>query len=82
MNDIDYSTLTDEELLESSKKLKRSAITSALLIGLMIGIIIYSVLNHTIGLVTLIPLFFVYRMVKNDKKNQALREELKKRGLK
>jgi hypothetical protein len=44
---------------------------------------VYSVVKNTIGLVTLIPIFFVYRMVnktKND--NQELEKLLKERNLK
>jgi len=76
------SECTDEELLEKAKKLKSDSILSAFAIGLMAGIIIFSIAVNSIGLVTLIPLFFIYKMLKGDKKNKELREILKERNLK
>ena len=74
--------LTDQELLDEAKKMKSSSITNALFIGFLIGIIIYSIVKNTYGFFTLIPLFLVYKLVKNSKSNKALEEELKARNLK
>lgn len=52
------SELTDEELLSEAKKMKSTSTVNALLIGVMIGVIIYSILKSTVGFFTLIPLFF------------------------
>ena len=46
------------------------------------GVIIYSVAKNTWGFLTLIPLYFIYKMVKGDKKNAALKQVLKERRLK
>lgn len=73
--------LTDQELLDEAKKMKSSSITNALFIGFLIGIIIYSIVKNTYGFFTLIPLFLVYKLVKNSKSNKALEEELKARNL-
>lgn len=65
--------LTEEELLAKRRKLKRSKIISAMLIGFCVGIIIWSVAKNTWGFLTLIPLFFIYKMVNNSKKGQWIK---------
>jgi uncharacterized membrane protein len=46
-----------------TKKSKSNPIINALLIGFMVGIIIFSIVKSTVGLFTLIPLYFIYRFV-------------------
>jgi hypothetical protein len=76
--------LTDQELLDEAKKVKSSAITHALFIGLLIGIVFYSVVKNTVGFFTLIPLFMAYKLINNSNnaKNKALENLLKERNLK
>lgn len=81
MEDKELSEMTDQELLEKAKKLKRTAVLNAGLIGFLIGIIAYSVVKNSWGLVTLIPLFLIYKLV-NTTENQALKTLLNERGLK
>ncbi|WP_265849789.1 hypothetical protein [Pedobacter sp. PF22-3] len=77
------SELTNEELLQESKKKKSAAIMNALLIGFLAGIIFFSVAKNTLGFLTLIPLFFIYKLVNNSKyDNRELENLLKERGLK
>lgn len=78
----ELSELTDQELLEEAKKQKPAPIVSALLIGFLIGIIIYSILKNSVGFFTLIPLFFVYKMFKNSNSNKDLERLLKETNLK
>ena len=82
MEQKEFSKLTDEELLEQAKKSKSSAITHAVLIGFLIGIIIFSVAKNALGFFTLIPLFLIYTLTKNSGADKALKEELKARNLK
>ncbi len=82
MTQKELSELTDQELLAQAKKMKSTAIINALLIGFMIGIIIYSIVKNSIGLFTLIPLFFVYKLFNNSKNNKGLEKLLKERNLK
>ncbi len=81
MSHEELSELSDQELLDKAKKMKSASITSALLIGFMIGVIIYSVAKNTVGLFTLIPLFFAYKLLSKPDENKALKEVLEKRGL-
>ncbi len=82
MTEKELSELTDQELLNEAKKTKSSSRTNALFIGFMIGIIMYSIWKNTIGLFTLIPLFFAYKLVQHSKNNKPLEKELKARNLK
>lgn len=82
MNQKELSELTDQELLEEAKKMKSSSIIHAGLIGFMIGVIIYSVVKNSWGFLTLIPLFFVYKLLNKPKRNKALKKLLKERNLK
>jgi len=80
----ELSTLTDQELLDEAKKMKSFSITNALIIGFLMGIVVYSFAKNSWGFLTLIPLYFVYKMV-NDPKNiryKVLEKLLKERNLK
>ena len=82
MKSKNYSELSDQELLDEAKKMKSASIMSALLIGIMIGIIIFSIVKNSIGFFTLIPLFFAFKVINNSKNNEALEKHLKERNLK
>lgn len=82
MKQKELSELTDQELLDEAKKMRSSAIIHALAIGFMVGVIIYSVAKNSWGLVTLIPLFFIYRLTRKSNRHEALKEILKERNLK
>lgn len=75
--------LTDQELLQEAKKKKSTAITNAVLIGFLIGIVLYSIIQNRLGFFTLIPLFFAYKLINNSKyDNKELENLLKERNLK
>lgn len=75
--------LTDEELLQEAKKMKSISITNAVLIGFLIGIVVYSIVKNSLGLFTLIPLFFAYKLINNSSyKTKELESILKERNLK
>ncbi|MBE5321171.1 FUSC family protein [Pedobacter sp. MR2016-19] len=77
------SELTDRELLLEAKKRKLAVITNAILIGFLAGVIFYSVMKNSLGFLTLIPLFFIYKLANNSKYNsQEVENLLKERGLK
>lgn len=75
--------LTDQELLQEAKKIKWDAILNAALIGFLIGIVFYSVMKNSLGFLTLIPLFFAYKLINKAKyPKQELEDLLKERKLK
>ncbi len=83
MANKDLSELTDQELLEEAKKMRSFSITNALFIGFLAGIIFYSVIKNSWGMLTLIPLYFIYKMVNDpeNKKRKDLEQLLKERNL-
>lgn len=85
MKEKELSELTDQELLQEAKQLKSTSVINAVLIGFLIGIVFYSIVNKSLGFLTLaIPLFLVYKLVK-DPKNKRMKEVenlLKERNLK
>lgn len=53
-----------------AKKGKSTAILNAALIGFLIGIVLFSIYNNSLGLFTLIPLYFVYRLLNQRQADQ------------
>jgi riboflavin transporter FmnP len=82
MNQNELSELTDQELFQEAKKMKSNSTINALIIGFMIGIVIYSIVVNSWGFFTLIPLFFAYKLINHSKKNKTLEKLLKERNLK
>lgn len=82
MKKKELSELTDQELLDEAKNIKSNPILHAVLIGFMIGIVVFSVVKNSLGLFTLIPLFFVYKLLNHSKRDKALEKILKERNLK
>lgn len=82
MEQKDLKSLTDDELLQEAKKMKKTNITNAFLIGFLIGIIIFSVAVSAWGISILIPLFLIYKFVNKPNQDKELKELLKERGLK
>lgn len=84
METNEYSHFTDQELLDEAKKMKTFSIYNALIIGFLVGIIFFSIVKNTWGMLTLIPLYFIYKMVNDpkNKKNKELQTILKERNIK
>lgn len=71
----DYSKLALDELLTEEKKIKKAEITSAVLIGFLIGVIVYGVAENGFGfLYIFIPLLLIAGIAKNS---QNLKQKLK-----
>ena len=84
MDQKEYSDMSEEELLEEAKKMKSFSITNALLIGFLLGVIFFSIVKNSWGMLTLIPLYFIFKMI-NDPKNKKIKELqsiLKERNIK
>ena len=83
MEQKELSEFTDQELLDEARKKKLNSIKYALLIGFLMGIVIFSVVKNSLGFFTLIPLFFAYKLISNSKyDNKELENLLKERNLK
>ena len=81
MKPKELAEFTYQELQEEVRKIKPSPIIDAFFIGFLVGIIIYSIWVNSWGLVTLIPLFLIYGLLKKSKRYKALTKELKERNL-
>lgn len=81
MNEKPLSDYSDQELLQESKKARLSPIYNAVFIGFLAGILIFSFTKSSLGLVTLIPLFLIYKLVQISKKNDKVDRLLKERNL-
>jgi len=89
MNKTDLYKLTDEELLVEKKKLMKSKIFYAASIGFFAGILIFGFVSWIMFsekrfgflIPMLIPVIFIYRLLKAPNKNKDLEEVLKERKL-
>lgn len=79
------STLTDVALLKKQKAFKNSKIVNAFIVDFTIGVFVYGVANHGIGLFAFFPLAIAYLLVKNSANEKileaAVEKELKSRNL-
>jgi len=75
------SDLTDQEILDKKKKLKTNQIISAVLIGFLVGIAVYSTINKGLGFFTFFPLFFIFLIAKNKSDLNNINLEIKNRNL-
>lgn len=78
----EYSKLTDQELLAEAKKSKSNSTINALIIGFIVGVVIYGVVKNGFGFFMLIPLVLAYKFSNKPKSNVALEKELAARDLK
>lgn len=77
----DYAQLTRDELLIEEKKIKRMELVSAVVIGFLLGIMIYGTVRKGFGFLHIfIPLLLISGIVKNSKsqrqKLNEIREEI------
>lgn len=84
-----FTEMTDAELLVEKDKLKKSKIFHASAIGFLAGILIFGIVGWSLSeekhlgffIPMLIPILFIYKLLKNPKENRDLEEVLKERRL-
>ncbi|MBN8575024.1 MAG: hypothetical protein J0M05_14000 [Candidatus Kapabacteria bacterium] len=89
MNNKDIYQMTDEELLVEKRNLKSSRIFHALYIGFLAGILVFGLVSWSLSAEThfgflvpmLIPIIFIYKLLKKPNTSKDVEELLKKRGL-
>ncbi|WP_154858058.1 hypothetical protein [Cyclobacterium xiamenense] len=89
MEKKDLYQLTDEELIVEKKKLNKSKIFNAAAIGFLGGILIFGIVSWSLSsdknlgffIPMVIPIVFIYRMLKGPNKTKDLEEVLKERNL-
>ena len=89
MEKKNYAGMSDAELLLEKKNLKTSRLLHATGIGFLAGIVIFGFggwifsAERSLGFLIpmVFPIFFIYKLLKNPKKDEELVEVLRKRGL-
>lgn len=89
MEKQDLYKLTGEELLINKKELKKSKLWHAAVIGFLAGILIFGVVAWSLSpekqlgffIPMLIPIVFIYKLLKASNKNKDLEDVLKERKL-
>lgn len=81
MTEKELAELSDQELLQEAKKNKFSNLTDALIIGVLIGISIYSTVKNGFGLLSFLPLVYGPIAAKNRIRNKKLKDLLRERQL-
>ncbi|MBF8457979.1 FUSC family protein [Kaistella sp. G5-32] len=79
MKQKEPSEMTAEELLIELQKIKSTNVINALLVGVMIGVAIYSTVRNGFGILTAFPLFFIPMFAKKWSYKKALEKESKER---
>lgn len=89
MEKKDLMRLTDEQLIQEKKRLQKSKVQHALLIGFLVGIVTVGLVSWFISskksigflLPFVFPMVFIYRLWNSPQKNNELEEVLRERGL-
>lgn len=89
MEKKDFLLMTDDELLIEKRKLKKAKIFHAFSIGFLAGILLFGIVSWSLSadkkigffIPMLIPIVFIYKMLKSPKTNKDLEEALKERRL-
>jgi len=78
MKPVYLTELSDQKLLQKTKKIKTNKIIDATVIGITVGIAIYSAVKNGFGFSTFFPLILAYIIVKNTANNKILEKEIQK----
>ena len=78
MKSENISEFNDEQLVKAFKSLKTNKIIDAFIIGLTIGVFLYSAVNNGFGFFTFFPLIIGYLIIKNLPNKKLLENEIMK----
>lgn len=70
--------LSEQELLQKIKKIKTNKVIDATIIGITVGIAIYSAVKNGFGFFTFFPLILAYIIIRNSTNNKILEKEMQK----
>jgi len=74
----DYSALPLEELLAEEKKIKRNEITGAVIIGFLVGVMIFGVASNGFGIIyTVIPIVLIGAIARHSGKQKKVLETVR-----
>lgn len=78
MDTKNLSEISNEELLKKVKEANKGKIINAFIIGVTVGIFVYSVIRNGFGIFTFFPLAIGYLVYKNSLTSKILETELQK----
>ncbi|MFC4816645.1 hypothetical protein [Flavobacterium sp. GCM10023249] len=78
MKPENFTELSDQELVQKLKKLKTNKIVDAVVIGITLGIAIYSAVKNGLEFFTFFPLIITYLILRNSRNNKILEREMQK----
>ncbi|MEM6317010.1 MAG: FUSC family protein [Bacteroidota bacterium] len=81
MEPQEFTNLNDQELLKVAKEMKPTKIYDSFIVGLLVGVAIYSSVKNGLGLLTFVPLVYVPIAGKNNAKRAKIAALLKERNL-
>ena len=81
MEKKEFADLTNDQLLKEKKKIQYNKMVNATIVGICLGIFIYSAVKNGFGFFTFFPLLLTYPFIKNGQKIKILTDELKSRNL-
>ena len=70
--------LSEQELLQQIRDLKTNKIADATIIGVIVGIAIYSAVKNGLGFFTFFPLILGYIIIRNSRNNEIFKIEIQK----
>ena len=69
---MEQNQLTDAEKLKEQKKIKNNKMVNGFLIGMFVGIAVYSAVKNGFGFFTFFPLILAYLLFHNKEKIKLL----------
>jgi hypothetical protein len=78
MNPENLTDLSEHALLKKMKNLQTNKIVDATIIGVTIGIAIYSLVKNGLEFFTFFPLILAYMIFRNSANNKILEKEIQK----
>ena len=70
--------LSTHELLQKLKTIKTNKLIDSTMVGVTVGIVIYSAVKNGFGFFTFFPLLLAYAIVRNSANNKILETEIQK----
>jgi len=78
MKPENLTELSEQTLLKKVKEIKTNKIIDAVIIGVTIGIVVYSAVKNGFGFFTFFPLLITYIIVRNSNNTKILEAAIQK----
>lgn len=81
MSPDELKKLSDQDLLELKKKTKSAQQITAVVMGVLIGVSVYSAVKNGLKFFTFFPLILVYVLGRGQKNSKEIDAEIKSRNI-